>query len=227
MDYHLIACSGAVTNDVSGTGRHFGEAPQIQQGYLDQNITLVTISIGGNDARFTKVVQSCVLGITGFCLDDTLDGDPGPLKDYEPKMIKEKVRPAITATLKEIRAKAPHAKIVLMGYPELLSKDGGCIPGIGQPEAAWINAMSGVMDTERKGAAADAGANIVFSDPIPNFKDKGACGDPEDIHAIVLDKSPGDDPDLADQPVASSTLHPKIAGARLYADALEKPLSAG
>ncbi|GAA2643172.1 SGNH/GDSL hydrolase family protein [Streptomyces lunalinharesii] len=227
MDYHLIACSGAVTADVSGTGQHFGEAPQIQQGYLDQNTTLVTISIGGNDARFTKVFQACVLGVTGACQDDTLDGDPGPLKDYEPKMIKEQVRPAITATLKEIRTKAPHAKIVLMGYPELLSKGGGCIPAIGQPEAAWINEMSDVMNTEMKGAAADAGMNIVFSDPTANFKDKGACGDPEDIHAIVLDKSPGDDPDLTDQPVGSSTLHPKIAGARLYADALEKTLSAG
>ncbi|MFJ9417334.1 GDSL-type esterase/lipase family protein [Streptomyces sp. NPDC101227] len=227
MDYHLIACSGAVTDDVSGTGQHFGEAPQIQQGYLDQNTTLVTISIGGNDARFTKVFQACVLGVTGFCQDDTLDGDPGPLKDYEPKMIKEKVRPAITAMLRDIRAKAPHAKIVLMGYPELLSKDGGCIPAIGQPEAAWINEMSGVMNSEMKGATADAGANIVFSDPIANFKAKGACGDPEDIHAIVLDKSPGDDPDLTDQPVGSSSLHPKIAGARLYADALEKTLSAG
>jgi hypothetical protein len=64
MDYHLIACSGARTynvlykNKVQDNG---GEVAQIEQGYLDQHTTLVTISIGGNDARFADVIQSCLI----------------------------------------------------------------------------------------------------------------------------------------------------------------------
>ncbi|MEU4353702.1 hypothetical protein [Streptomyces virginiae] len=33
---------------------------QINAGYLDQNTTLVTLSVGGNDARFADVIGKCI-----------------------------------------------------------------------------------------------------------------------------------------------------------------------
>ncbi|MCA1820507.1 MAG: transglycosylase SLT domain-containing protein, partial [Pseudonocardia sp.] len=50
-DFHFIACSGSVINDISGTGTNWNESPQLKQGYLDDNVTRVTLSVGGNDAR--------------------------------------------------------------------------------------------------------------------------------------------------------------------------------
>ncbi|MGW1171089.1 hypothetical protein [Streptomyces sp. NPDC002550] len=59
MDYHFVTCSGARTYNVLDKQQGSGEVPQIQAGYLDDNTTLVTLSIGGNDARFSDIVAKC------------------------------------------------------------------------------------------------------------------------------------------------------------------------
>ncbi|WP_345391541.1 hypothetical protein [Nonomuraea salmonea] len=79
LDFSFVACSGAVTRDMtvpeytyttvpfdwsayrgSAEGR-FREAAQLESGYLDENTTLVALSIGGNDANFSPVVTNCFL----------------------------------------------------------------------------------------------------------------------------------------------------------------------
>ncbi|GAA2123784.1 NocE [Streptomyces synnematoformans] len=240
MDYHLIACSGAETEGILGAagpsnawgekGAHgYGELAQIDQGYLDESTTLVTLSIGGNDSRFAAIINHCIFGGIGWpdnCQDGTMDGDDEPLGTAQPKVIKEKVRPSIVTTLKEIKSKAPNAKIVLMGYPHLLNTESICLPLISKGEAEWFNEMADVLASEMNGAVIDArtaGVEVWFSDPRRFFEGKGACAtDDERIHAIVTDKTPGDDPSLK-KPSAQS-LHPKISGATLYADVLNSTL---
>uniref|UniRef100_A0AAU3I9G3 Uncharacterized protein n=1 Tax=Streptomyces sp. NBC_01393 TaxID=2903851 RepID=A0AAU3I9G3_9ACTN len=42
--------------------------PHVQSrafGHLDQNTTLVTLSIGGNGARFSAIVQKCLIAMNG------------------------------------------------------------------------------------------------------------------------------------------------------------------
>ncbi|MBO0654807.1 NocE [Streptomyces triculaminicus] len=239
MDYHLIACSGATTDNIlpGGAGgrvawdqRHFGELTQMDQGYLDENTTLVTISIGGNDSRFSKIVTKCIFGGIGLpevCQEGKLDGDSESLKDAQPKFMKTTVRSKIVETLKAIHAQAPNAKVVLMGYPILLEKAGSCVPGIGSAEAPWINEMGDLMLTVMNDATAEAnaaGANSVFSNPKEFFKGKAICGDPESVHGIVTDKTPSDNPSTKEQPASAQSFHPKVQGARLYADSLENTL---
>ena len=50
--FKFVACSGAKTSDV--------KANQISA--LSSSTTLASISIGGNDAGFASVMQTCVLG---------------------------------------------------------------------------------------------------------------------------------------------------------------------
>ncbi|KOU19825.1 NocE [Streptomyces sp. WM6349] len=243
MDYHLIACSGAETENIlsaddqvgpvkgaknaegqSGQSS-YGELPQLDKGYLDQNTTLVTMSIGGNDARFTDVITECMI-MAGLknCQDAELSDQSEPLKITEPRLIKEKVRPSIVTTLKEIAERAPKAKIVLMGYPKLLEGE-VCVPGIHKEEQPWVNSIGALLTEQMAGAAADAraaGVKAWFSDPTAAFKGQGICGSPETIHGIVTDKTPGDKDDL--KPSAQS-FHPKIAGARLYANSLQSTLN--
>jgi len=71
LDFHFLACSGAETQNLlpyytvgtpkpvnaeGQTGRYgqAGTVSQLDAGYLDENTTLVTLSIGGNDMRFAS-----------------------------------------------------------------------------------------------------------------------------------------------------------------------------
>jgi lysophospholipase L1-like esterase len=57
--FGFAACAGATTSDVlSG-----------QVGSLSASTTLVTISIGGNDAGFTDVITTCTLGSDSTCVN--------------------------------------------------------------------------------------------------------------------------------------------------------------
>ena len=237
MDYHFVACSGARHYDILKHDQ-MREGAQIDTGYLDNNTTLVTLSVGGNDARFTDVFMQCVLKAgLDLCQDTSIDnkdpddghtlpGSTGPLKDWAPRWLHDQIRPRIAKTLNAIHSKAPNAKIVLMGYPRLLSAGGQCIPGIGTEEAPWLNQVADTLDEEMNGAVSDAnqsGANAVFADPRNEFDGKTVCGDPEDVNGLVkTGLSKADNFGLTE--VGMATFHPKIAGARLYTNVLEQKL---
>jgi hypothetical protein len=55
----FYACSGAVTSNITSTF-HFGEPPQITEPGVDSSASLVTMTIGGNDAGFSNVLQACI-----------------------------------------------------------------------------------------------------------------------------------------------------------------------
>ncbi|MFH8409587.1 SGNH/GDSL hydrolase family protein [Streptomyces sp. NPDC018019] len=237
MDYHFVACSGARTYDMFQ--EQSGEAPQIDSGYLDNNTTLVTMSIGGNDARFSDIVKLCVFPKWLNCNANDMDnvdptngndaaGKTGPLEDWAPKWLHNSVRPQIVKTLNAIHARAPKAKVVLMGYPRLLSTakgttyPGTCVMNMEKSEGEWLNVMADNLAAEMKGAAQDAGSWAVFSDPRDEFDGKTICGSPETVHGIVMTGRSKADADLPNASMQS--FHPKPAGARLYADSLEHTL---
>jgi hypothetical protein len=243
LDYHLIACSGArafnILDRSQGGRPQYGELPQIEKGYLDQHTTLVTLSIGGNDALFTPVFQECIM-FSLSCYDSDIDVDAdndgtkensGPLRTFLPDHIHLRVRPQIVRTLEAINAKAPNARIVLMGYPPLLENNGDCIPGISDAEASWLNQIGDIMLQEMDAAAREAIAkniHVDFANPKAAFAGKGICGDPETVHGIVTDLVESDDPALEGGPLqigpSAQGFHPKISGARLYADVLQSTL---
>ncbi|MFJ7077670.1 hypothetical protein [Streptomyces sp. NPDC098781] len=237
MDYHFVACSGARTYNILNKSQDSNEVPQIQSGYLDDNTTLVTLSIGGNDARFSDIMTKCIdipipaLTTCPYAELDNIDpatgdktsGKTGDLKDWAPKWLHDGVRPQIVKTLNAIHAKAPQAKVVLMGYPRLVEKDHSCLPGAYEDvENTWVRTLADNLATEMKGATEDAGSWAAFSDPRDEFDGKAICGSPEGIHGIV---ETGREQADNESPVPSmQSFHPKPAGARLYADALEHTL---
>ncbi|MDX3388252.1 hypothetical protein PV682_43480 [Streptomyces niveiscabiei] len=104
-----------------------------------------------------------------------------------------------------------------------MEKDHSCLPGAFEDvEDTWVRTLSDNLATEMKGAASDAGTWAVFSDPRDEFDGKAICGSPESIHGIVMTGRENADND-APAPSMQS-FHPKPAGARLYADALEQTL---
>ncbi len=245
MDYHFVACSGARTYNILSKEQGSDEVTQIDSGYLDQNTTLVPLSIGGNDMRFSDIIQDCILSLT-VCTDDSLEsvnpntGDKiegqstGPMNKWASVWAHDTVRPLLVKTINEIHKKAKNAKIVLMGYPRLLEREGICVPGIGTAEGPWLNEMADTLATEMKGAVEDANAqyqdNAVFSDPRDEFSGKAICGDPEDVNGVVLSgysKADSRGPSwFPGNPNPSmKSFHPKIPGAGLYATAFEHTLA--
>ncbi|MFH8724906.1 golvesin C-terminal-like domain-containing protein [Streptomyces termitum] len=252
MDHHLIACSGARTQNVLQTKQdNTNELPQIEQGYLDQNTTLVTLSIGGNDSLFGSIIQECLLGtVLGSCKDSILkdshvkkepegkyaDYVGQPLETAVPGLMEHVVRPEILKTLKKIHEKAPNAKIELMGYPRLISDNGSCLRALGfglsAASTVWLSAVADFLAGQMRNTVTDAqsaGIDARFTDPRDHFLNRAVCGDPETIHGIVKTLTISDDPLLDWRLVpgyglSAQSFHPKITGARLYADALENTL---
>ncbi|MEY9933781.1 hypothetical protein ABH926_008443 [Catenulispora sp. GP43] len=210
-DFAFIACSGAETTavtqqavgnpdnwnaDWNSSYFQWGEPLQIDDnGFLDQDTTLVTLSIGGNDARFSDVVEGCTLSTTNDCVSPTYylthDGtvDPQPLTTYEPKIIS-----ALQSHLQEVytavHQAAPKARIVVVGYPHLFPANSRGCQNISPAATAWLNQMSDALATSVSTAVtatkqANAGLNISFMDVRSTFASNEVCSPTPWINGIV------------------------------------------
>jgi lysophospholipase L1-like esterase len=98
------ACSGATTTEVNAK----------QLGTLSSSTSLVTITIGGNDAGFSNVIINCALYYftCGSAISEANE------------FIAKKLPGLLETTYKDIRAKATTASVVVLGYPKLFTKEG-------------------------------------------------------------------------------------------------------
>jgi hypothetical protein len=257
MDYHLLACSGATTANLlpnqgfGGHGQH-KELSQLDRGFLDNNTTTVALSIGGNDAHFGDVITMCTVGTPTplqYCGDSAAPtdwyGDPpqvtAPLKVALPAIINDKVKPAVETVLRQVRALAPNARIVLMGYPRLfpLLGDGetwyrstSCelTLGLTNEEIDFLNDMSDLLNDalhETVVKLRDERVPVSYSDPREEFELTQVCSsgeaNNESIHRVVVGKTEGEDPS---SPVSQQSFHPKQSGAGRYAAAFVTTLGA-
>lgn len=184
--------------------------------------------------RFSDIITKCVLRVAGLCQNASIGtinpdtGDPTggktpALKDWAPTWAHDTVRPRLVKTLQAIHSEAPDAKIVLIGYPRLLERDGQWVIGIGTEEGPWLNHMADTVAQEMEGAADDAGSYAVFADPRDAFAGQAICGDPETIHGIVMTgRSEADEPKTKP---SMKSFHPKISGTANYAEAFEEALA--
>ncbi|MFD0688489.1 SGNH/GDSL hydrolase family protein [Actinomadura fibrosa] len=143
------ACSGATTEDVRD-GRH-GEPPQL--GRVGADTSLVTMSIGGNDIGFSKVVAGCVVKLP-WSKGCTEQG-----RSIAENM--SDLRRDLPALIADIHARAPRARIILMGYPKAFSEVNGTAgDNLSVSEQQWLNARAYDLGRLIKDAAAEADARI-------------------------------------------------------------------
>jgi len=141
-----VSCNGATIPNIVNTSQR-GAAPQIDA--VSSNTALVTVTIGGNDIRYTSSTFACAGTAPGEACTTNLDQ----------AAIGEAVKqlPAqLGAMLDAIQAKAPQASIVLVAYPrvfpidaincrelELSSNDTIYLAALGQRlEEAFVSATS-------------------------------------------------------------------------------------
>ncbi|MFI9331708.1 GDSL-type esterase/lipase family protein [Kitasatospora sp. NPDC052868] len=142
-----LACSGAVAANVfraSNGGKSFkGEAPQADQlaaVAAQNNVKLITLSIGGNDLGFADVIQACVTDYLvwySYCHDDQQDAVEAKLPG---------AMAGVGKAIDEIRAVMSTAgyasgdyRIVLQSYPSPIPRSAE----MRYPESGWSRADTG------------------------------------------------------------------------------------
>ncbi|MGW2638175.1 SGNH/GDSL hydrolase family protein [Streptomyces sp. NPDC001348] len=122
-----VSCSGATTENM---WKEQGSNPP-QLNALRRDTDLVTVQIGGNDIGFGSIIATCArIGSQ----DPT--GDPCE-RYYSSSGVDRlavsimRTAPKVDGVLRAVRARAPHARVLVVGYPDLLPDDGsGCYPSV-------------------------------------------------------------------------------------------------
>ncbi|MET9771475.1 SGNH/GDSL hydrolase family protein [Streptomyces sp. NPDC006415] len=175
--FDFVACSGATTSSVASS----------QLGVLSASTSLVSVTAGGNDVGFADVMQDCVLGSEATCLAG-VDAAVGQMNSTLPG--------SLDALYDGIRAGAPQAQVVVLGYPRFYQLSGSCIAGLSEAERAAINNASDVLNDVLAKRSADAG--FTFSSVVDEFTGHELCSGDAWIHSVTV-------------PIENS-YHPKAAG---------------
>ena len=108
-----VTCGAAQTKDFTSS-QYPGVGPQVNA--LSADTDLVTLTIGGNDnGTFINALTAC--GTAG-----ALSGGKGsPCKDKHGTSFTDQIEtntyPALKSALRTVRAKAPNARVAVLGYP--------------------------------------------------------------------------------------------------------------
>ncbi|GIJ79111.1 SGNH/GDSL hydrolase family protein [Micromonospora phaseoli] len=255
VDFHHIACAGAQTHHVMATrtaagqpapanamgnvprDTSNGELTQIDQGFLDENTTLVMLTIGGNDAGWTDVFGECALK---NCMEPgfTLPGDSQPMTVAVPARFRDKIKLDVRRVVTEIRQRAPNAWIVLAGYPQIFKSgttyDINPLPGVSigitAEEVDWLNDMARVATTEL--LYTDIANKINGIDVRADFAghELGTADTTENwLNGYILGDAfrfADDDGEPNDSYFGAGSFHPNANGFRAYGGAVSDRLSA-
>ncbi len=184
------ACSGAKTPEVN----------EKQLGKLSSTTSLVTITIGGNDAGFSNVILNCALYY--FTCGEAIS--------EANEFIKNKLPGLLETTYKDIRAKATTAKVVVLGYPKLFTKEGKTcnVNFLTSGNEKKMNESAELLDGVIK-ARAEA-LKFTFVNPTSAFESHEVCSSSEWLNGQS-------DP-------LSESYHPNVAGQAEFTTLIEAVL---
>lgn len=122
-----VSCSGAKSSDLTGSQQTPLAVIPPQLNAVTADTDLVTVSIGGNDEDvFGTLVGHCTTlrakDPTGSpCRDEMRSGSGDRLLQAT-----DRTRQRVTKVVGQIRQRAPRAKIVVVGYPQIIPQQGTC-----------------------------------------------------------------------------------------------------
>ncbi|MEU4560328.1 SGNH/GDSL hydrolase family protein [Actinoplanes sp. NPDC023936] len=183
------ACSGATTAAVRTK----------QLGNLDANTGWVTISAGGNDVGFTSAISTCVISSEAAC-STAVQAAITKANTQLPGSFNQ----LFTA----VRAKAPNARVYVLGYPRLLAAATSTVNcGTLTPaKRAVINHAADVLaDVTRNSTTGRTG--FTFVDSRARFAGHEACTATPWMQGLRMD-------------APAKSFHPNVSGHKQYADLL-------
>ncbi|CAG7598619.1 SGNH/GDSL hydrolase family protein [Actinacidiphila bryophytorum] len=166
--FTFAACSGAVTSDVTGS----------QLGGLNSSTGLVTLTIGGNDAGFSDVMTTCVTGSDSTCVNRVNQAET---------FVRNTLPGRLDTVYNAIRAKAPNARVVVLGYPDMYDLSAWFCVGLSDTKHQKINEAADVLDTTTASVAASHG--FAFGDVRPTFHGHELCSGDDYLHSLVISPS--------------------------------------
>jgi lysophospholipase L1-like esterase len=166
-----VTCGGAETRHVT-TSQYPGVPPQVAA--VGPETDLVTMTIGGNDSGvFINAILAC--GAAGAL---TL-GHGSPCADRYGASFEDTVRtttyPALVSALRAVRAKAPQARVAILGYPWILPATGGCFTRmpVATGDVPYLRSLQATLNDAVRRAAAATGATYVDLNAVSEGHD--AC----------------------------------------------------
>jgi lysophospholipase L1-like esterase len=153
-----MTCSGATSVDVR----------EKQMSALSDKTTLVTLTVGGNDAGFVNAATACLTGTDDECTFAT------NLGAYYSRT---KLTDDLAALYADIKARAPKAQIYVLGYPRVIDPEGTGSCGAITPNALRRKQMTHMADHMAEGIqdATKRVSGVTFIDMRLPFAGHEAC----------------------------------------------------
>jgi GDSL-like Lipase/Acylhydrolase family len=180
------SCSGATVADMTAPQSTDAGTNPPQLLAVTPKDEVVTLGIAGNDIDFTGIVENCIAATPW-----------GPTRVgrtckayYDPSghdLIAAEIgalQPRVQATLAQIRARAPQAKIFVVGYPAILPAAGfGCWPQMPLTVTDVPYLRLKELELNAMLAAAAAAAQATFIDTYVPSESHNACT-PESVRWV-------------------------------------------
>jgi lysophospholipase L1-like esterase len=125
----FLACQGDTTDEVL----------RLQIPHIPERTTLITLTIGGNDMAFAKIVEKCLTYQCSEAVSERFGRNGEKLADLGRKL---------DETYWKIRARAPEATVIVLGYPQLFApaKDIQGCGAIDTDDAKLLNRAGKLLD---------------------------------------------------------------------------------
>jgi lysophospholipase L1-like esterase len=165
--FRSVACSGATTSSLRSS----------QLSALTSGTDLVSVTIGGNDVGFASTITTCTLVSDAGCAAKVAEGL---------ELLDEEVPAWLDATYRDIHAKAPNAKVVVLGYPILFDESAPTcgFAGMSIPKRKSLN--HGAVELNKVIADRARAAGFTWSDVTDDFAGHGICGPSPWLHGLTV-----------------------------------------
>ena len=204
-----FACSGAVLDDLfSATKPSPDDVPQMERlRTIAQSITVkaVVITIGGNDVGFRQVLSSCRTPLHR-CLTD-VNADRSKIDGVAARIA--------GVAIPAIKAAAPGARVLLVGYPRLFPEEQDETTHCGwlsDRERVQLNELASYLDQKQGEAAQQAG--VEFISVLDRLDGHELCSrDPWLWPISILNCGPGSSPrtnQFCGHPIESDDAHGQL-----------------
>jgi lysophospholipase L1-like esterase len=157
------ACTNAGVKEMTLSQRTYLGTNPPQLNALAPDDSLVMLTIGGDDIGFLNVLDKCMeLSLT--------DLHGSPCESYYSRggtdQLAEQVRDEaakLVTVVDDIRARAPAARVMLVGYPDMLPQQGGCWPvvPITDGDIGYLRGIETQYNAVLSGVAVATGATFV------------------------------------------------------------------
>ena len=161
--FQFVACSGATTGDVLNS----------QVSALSSSTSLASITIGGNDAGFSSVMETCVLQSDSSCLSAVASAE---------SFMDNQLPGRLNSLFSTMRSKAPNAHVVVLDYPHLYIITSIC-PGLSNTKRNALNGAADHLDSAISNATRSAGFS--FADVRGQFAGHELCSGDDWLHSVT------------------------------------------